>query len=130
MTKSAKHNISILMALLLIFSPLNSVYADQQHDCKQSETIATQAHEHKGDTPIHHDEASKKSDQGSDCVSCIGQSCCCDSASCSCVMVLSVYAQFLDGFDFSYNFPDPGIPFTLAHHIQPDAPLLLRPPIV
>lgn len=133
MKRSVKKSISILVALTMMLSPWNTLYADQEHDCEQAEVIAEHVHEDNHDNPDHHHNKTgdlDKTPQESDCVSCIDKTCCCDSSSCSCIMVISFYVQMDNALNISSRFPDSSIPFSTVRHAQPELHPLLRPPII
>lgn len=130
MTRRARKIISILMTLMLIFTPLESVYAGQEHNCDNSDVASNTEHQHSNYNVVqdhHGQELTVVPD--SRCAFCADKQCCCDSSSCSCIGATSMFAQSVLGFKLNPNLLSSSIPFYRVHHIHYDAAPLLRPPI-
>lgn len=128
MARRAQKFISTLLVLMIVFSPSREVYASQEHNCDPAEMSPTQIHQHTDEEADHHASQSQL-DVNAKCVFCADTQCCCDSSSCSCVVVGSVFLNVINVFNFTDDFIASSIPFTLEHPAQPDADPLLRPPI-
>lgn len=132
LNRQAQKTVSTLMTLILIFAPMEAMYASQTHQCDESEVAdsMSEKHVHMSKKTAHHEESSSaQSASTKQCASCMDKQCCCDSSSCSCVMLHSMFVPAASVFDFSNNMLPSSISFVHQHHVPPTPVSILRPPI-
>ncbi|MCW8956380.1 MAG: hypothetical protein OQL09_05815 [Gammaproteobacteria bacterium] len=128
MISQARKITSTVMTLIILLSPSTEVYASQEHNCDPAEMSPAQTHQHTDEDTDHH-ASQPQSAENTRCVFCADKQCCCDGATCSCMVVTSVFLPAVNEFNITFNYIFSSIPFAYAHHVQPDAAPLLRPPI-
>ena len=101
----------ILLALLLVLSPLNAVFSVEIDHCDPQTMHMPESHKA---TNHQHD---KQQNTAHDlCFKCISDTCCCDNGNCSCVIAHIVY------------LPGPHTPLLNSYHLSSYLPVLYEHP--
>jgi len=121
--------LNILLAIALVFLPLQVVHASQQHDCESLNVISSDSHAHEAGDGYHSHEALNNMQADKFCSYCYYQNSCGDDNSCQCHVVVNFFS-FSSGSIVQVDNVSIGSTYCYLSYLEYSSIPLLRPPIV